>query len=181
MLITLVKIEKDDLATIANWRMMPEVTKYMYTDPILTLDTQLKWFESIQNDETVKYWIIKIDNTKIGVINLCDIDCKNKKCSWGYYIAETSFRGRGIARSLECNIYDYVFENLNLNKLCGEVFTFNEKVIEIHKKFGSEIEGILKEHIFKNGKKYDVVTMGITKGKWKSIKGNYEYEKITIE
>ncbi|WP_252233975.1 UDP-4-amino-4,6-dideoxy-N-acetyl-beta-L-altrosamine N-acetyltransferase [Clostridium sp. ZS1] len=181
MLIKLSKIKKEHLGIIAKWRMMPEVTQYMYTDPVLTLSTQLKWFERINKDETVKYWIIKADNIKIGVINLCDIDYKNKKCTWGYYISEASFRGRGIARTLECNIYDYVFENLNLNKLYSEVFASNEKVIEIHKKFGSEIEGVLKEHIFKNDKMYDVVTMGITKRKWKSIKSNYDYEKVIIE
>lgn len=46
-------------------------------------------------------------------------------------------------------MYDYVFNTLKLNKLCCEVFEFNRKVIEIHKKFGTEIEGILKQHICK--------------------------------
>jgi len=68
-----------------------------------------------------------------------------------------------------------------LNKLCCEVFTFNEKVISIHEKFGSEIEGTLKQHILKNGQFYDIVSMAITKNKWINIKSDYEYEKILIE
>lgn len=125
--------------------------------------------------------MIVIDDTAIGVLNLTEIDKRNKRCSWAYYIGDTSFRGRGIARTLECNIYDYVFEFLGLNKLCCEVFTFNEKVISIHKKFGSEIEGTLKQHILKNGQFYDIVSMAITKDKWIKIKSDYEYEKILIE
>ncbi|MBP2033798.1 UDP-4-amino-4,6-dideoxy-N-acetyl-beta-L-altrosamine N-acetyltransferase [Clostridium algifaecis] len=181
MAIVLKKILKEDLKLIAKWRMMPEVTKYMYTDPILTDEGQLKWFDIINSDTKSKYWKITVDNDPIGVLNLANIDLKNSRCSWGYYIGNTSYRGRGIARTLECNIYDYVFYNLNLNKFCSEVFEFNDKVVSIHKKFGSEIEGILKEHIIKNNIKYNVVVMGILKSKWEKIRRNYRYEKIYIE
>ncbi len=181
MSLKLRNIELNDLELIMNWRMSPNVTKYMYTDPILTIEEQKEWFDNIKKDETCKFWMIIMEDTPIGVINLADIDIKNKKCSWAYYIGDTSFRGRGIARNLECNIYDYVFEILDLNKLCCEVFTFNEKVISIHEKFGSEVEGRLKQHILKNGQFYDVVHMGITKEKWYKIKLGQKYEKIIIE
>lgn len=181
MALELVKINKDDLELIMTWRMKPEVTRYMYTEPVLTMDTQLKWFDFIQENDNAKYWIIKFDGVKIGLINICDIDYKNKRCSWAYYIGDTSFRGKGIATLLECNIYDYVFDCLNLNKLCCEVFTFNEKVISIHEKFGSVVEGTLKQHIYKNGEFFDIVIMGITKDKWEHAKSNYNYEQILIE
>lgn len=181
MALKLIKIQKCDLQLIQQWRMKPEVTKYMYTDPTLTDEVQLMWFKSINKNNNTKYWIIELDNKKIGLINLCDIDYRNKRCLWAYYIGDTSFRGRGIARILECNIYDYVFYKMKLNKLCCEVFTFNKKVISIHGKFGSKIEGIFKEHIFKNDKFYDVVTMAILKSEWEEIKQKYEYERIYIE
>jgi hypothetical protein len=181
MSLELRRIKKDDLARIMNWRMDPEVTKYMYTDPKLNLEKQLDWYERIIDRSTESYWLIVMDDTSIGVLNLSEIDIVNRRCSWAYYIGDTSFRGRGIARNLECNIYDYVFEVLDFNKLCCEVFTFNDKVISIHKKFGSEIEGTLKQHIYKNGQFYDIVSMGITKDKWTKIKAEYAYEKILIE
>ena len=179
--IRLIKIEEADLYQIMEWRMKPEVTNNMYTDPKLNMNLQKKWLQSIKKDNTVRYWMIEIDKEKIGVINLCDIDFKNQRCYWAYYIGNTSFRGRGIATALECNIYDYVFQTMELNKLCCEVFAFNEKVISIHKKFGSEVEGTLKQHIYKNGEFYDIVCMGITKEKWSKIKNTYDYEKIEIE
>ena len=69
---------------------------------------------------------------------------------------------------------------MGLNKLCCEVLAFNEKVIQIHEKFGSEIEGVFKQHIFKNNTFLDVVRMGILKEKWDEIKSQYEYRKIPI-
>jgi len=181
MVTELVVIQKSDLEQIIKWRMMPEITRYMYTDPILTLEIQEQWFSSLIGNDKVKYWMIQIDRTKIGVLNLSGIDYLNKRASWAYYIGDTSFRGKGIATILECNIYDYVFNVLNLNKLCCEVFTFNEKVISIHQKFGSVIEGTFKQHIYKNGKLYDIVSMAITKDKWNRIKNNFEYDKIVIQ
>lgn len=181
MSLKLTKLTIEDLELIMNWRMKPEVTKYMYTDPILTLDSQKRWFNSIRNDNSTKYWIIQFDGVKIGLINLCDIDYRNKRCSWAYYIGDTSFRGKGIATMLEFNMYDYVFDILGFNKLCCEVFLFNDKVISIHEKFGSTIEGVFKEHIYKNEEFLDIVSMAITKTKWKEIKENYDYAKIFIE
>ncbi len=175
------KIKETDLLMIMNWRMMPEVTKYMYTDPELNIESQKRWYAHISRDNTCKYWIIQVDGVDIGVICLVDIDKWNKRCSWGFYIADISFRGKGLAKVLEYNIYDYVFEKLKLNKLWCEVFAFNEKVIESHKKCGSEIEGIFKEHIYKNGEFFDVVRMGIIKDKWDNIKNNIQYERAIIE
>lgn len=181
MALLLRKIKKTDLENIIKWRMFPQVTKYMYTDPILNIENQRKWLKRIEECKNELHWIIEIDNISIGILNITDINNLHKRCTWAYYIGDTSFRGRGIATTLECNIYNYVFETLKLNKLCCEVLEFNDKVVSIHKKFGSEVEGILKEHILKNGKFNNVVSMAITASKWNDIKHKYNYEKIYIE
>lgn len=181
MVVRLKKLHEGALEKVMNWRMLPEVTKYMYTDPKLTLAEQIDWFKKISKDPRVRYWLIEVDGVDVGIINLADIDTDNLRCCWAYYIADTSFRGRGLGTILECNIYDYVFDVLKLNKLWCEVLTFNESVIKLHQKFGSEVEGILKQHILKNGIFYDVARMAITKDKWYKIKNNYSYDKIEIE
>ncbi|HML36322.1 MAG TPA: UDP-4-amino-4,6-dideoxy-N-acetyl-beta-L-altrosamine N-acetyltransferase [Bacillota bacterium] len=180
-MIKLRKIKEQDLKLIMEWRMLPEVTRYMYTDPKLTIEEQKLWYDEIKKSQIDLYWIIEYDSIPIGVFSIRSIDKINQRCSWGYYIGASGFKGKGIATVLECNLYDYAFYSLGLNKVCCEVFEFNDKVINIHQKFGAEIEGILKEHIIKNGEKYDVVSMAILKGKWDSIRENYHYEKIAIE
>jgi len=179
--ILLKRITADKLEKIMNWRTSKEVSPYMYTDPKLTIEDQKNWFENINNNSTVRYWIIVVDEIDVGVLYLYDIDVKNKRCFWGYYIGDSSAQGKGVARQLECNIYDYVFYDVGLNKLCCEVLTFNEKVIKIHEKFGSEIEGVFKQHIFKNNTFLDVVRMAILREKWDEIKSKHEYRKISIE
>lgn len=181
MELVLRKICENDLEMIMKWRMMPEVTKYMYTDPQLTIEGQKRWFKKIVSSKDEIYWIIQIDGVDIGLIDIINIDYTNKRCDWAYYIADTSFRGRGIATQLECNIYDYAFDKLNLHKVCCEVFCFNQKVISIHQKFGAVIEGTRKEHICKKGQYFDIVQMGINKEIWYSIRKNYKYDSISID
>lgn len=181
MEVKLEKLGEKDLDLVAKWRMLPEITKYMYTDPIITPESQRKWFNTIKNNNHVKYWIVLLNGVKVGLIFLTDIDYVNKRCYWGYYIAEQFARGKGLARILECNINDFAFYKLGLNKLCQEILAFNERVVAIHKKFGSEIEGVFKQHIYKNGEFHDVVCMGIIKEKWDKFRESIVYDKIEIE
>ncbi|MHB2153630.1 UDP-4-amino-4,6-dideoxy-N-acetyl-beta-L-altrosamine N-acetyltransferase [Calditrichota bacterium GD2] len=176
------KISEKDLEKIMNWRMKPEITKYMYTDPDLNIEKQLKWYKNhvIDNDRE-KYWLINVDGIDIGLVALTDIDKVNSRCYWAYYIGEFDYLGKGIGKQVELNVLTYVFDILNMNKLCCEVFTFNKKVIKLHEKFGSKVEGTLRQHIKKNNKYYDIVTMGILKEEWENIKNNFEINLAEIE
>lgn len=47
MQVVLRKMCINDMEMVRQWRMMPEVTKYMYTDPIITLEQQIKWYDKV--------------------------------------------------------------------------------------------------------------------------------------
>jgi hypothetical protein len=42
MRVKLAKLREEDLNMVAKWRMLPEITKYMYTDPVITPESQKK-------------------------------------------------------------------------------------------------------------------------------------------
>lgn len=178
--IRLRKVKEADLERIMNWRMQPSVTKYMYTDPQLTMEDQSKWHETIQK-QNCKYWVIRCDEHDIGLFCFYKIDYVNLRGDWGWYIAEPDFKGKGIGKLLLYNIYDYGFNKLGLNKLCCEALENNEKAISLYKKSGAEIEGVRKEHIIKGNENLAVVEMAILKSKWDAIKKGFHYECITIE
>ena len=69
MSVTLRKVTEGDLEQIMQWRMDPEITRYMNTDPKLTLEGQKQWFAKVQKDPDVSYWIIEIGGIPAGVIN----------------------------------------------------------------------------------------------------------------
>lgn len=175
------KIQAKDLEMIRKWRTREDITKYMNTDPVLTEEGQQIWLDRIREDTAARNWVIEVDAAPVGVLNLVGIDPINQRCSWGYYVAEKSLRSLQLAMAIEWNLYDYVFDELKLNKLTNEVFALNKEVVTIHKMCGSDIIGTLKEHVYKKGCFYDVVFIEICKSKWQQIKEKYTYVKANFE
>jgi UDP-4-amino-4,6-dideoxy-N-acetyl-beta-L-altrosamine N-acetyltransferase len=175
-------VTETDLSRILHWRTMPEITRFMYTDPVLTPETQARWFLAVTNSQTDMVWVIWLDTGEpVGLISLSDISIQHHRCSWAYYLAEASAQGKGLGKSLECNIADFVFFELGLDKLWCEVLSFNDRVVRLHERFGSKIEGVLRRHIRKNGEYYDVVRMGLLKEEWEKRRLALHYEHISIE
>ena len=172
------KLRKDDLKTVMHWRMLPYVTRYMNTDPILTIKDQICWYDKMLSSNDLYYWIVHVDNAPCGVINLNDVDNINKRCSWGYYVAEKKFRSLRLAISLEMSLYNYAFEILNLNKVVGKSFCINKTVIKLHELCGCKTEGVLRQHIYKNGQYYDVCIQSMILDDWKIIRNKVDYQSI---
>lgn len=175
------RIQDADLENIMNWRMKPEVTRYMNTDPKLTLDGQRKWFVKLQSDETVDYWIIVIDGEPAGVINLADLDDPNGQVGWAYYIAVDHLKSFETAISLEMSLYDYVFDHLKKKSIIANVFSANKGVIALHKLCGCEFLEEKKEFIEKNGIKYDMTFQIMTVERWRTIREKMHYQKVKFD
>lgn len=181
MNVEMIQLREEHLQQLMEWRMRPDISKYLNTDPKLTLDGQKKWYERIKNDQSSRNWIIYVDNVPSGLINIFDIDFLNSRCSWGYYIANLEVRSLKLAMYLEWNLYDYVFNNLKLNKLCNETFVINKQVLQLHKLCGSKEDGILRQHIYKNGIFYDVSYGSILSEEWMKKRQEAHFERFNFE
>ena len=166
MNITLRAVREDDLANIIRWRTDPDITRYMNTDPVLTMESQKEWLASVRDDITKRHWLIEVDGEGAGVIQLIDIDWKNKTTSWGYYVGEKRLRSMKLALSLEMSLYDYVFDALGFEEIHNEAFSLNEGVIKLHQLCGNEIVKVVPGEVEKDGIKYDITHMSLTSDKW---------------
>lgn len=180
------RVREADLETIRHWRMLPEVTRYMYTDPQLTREDQQAWFSRISRSERDQVWVIESlgddgNGHPLGLLSLSEIDLVNRRCNWAYYLGDVNARGTGLAKPLELSICAYVFEQLGLNKLCCEVLASNDRVVALHEKFGARVEGVLRQHICKNGEYLDVVRMGLLRADWAVLRDQWTYTPVLIE
>lgn len=162
------KLNKEDIELVRQWRNSPEIASYMYTEEHITKEQQEKWFEKLNHD-TAAHWIIEYNSKKMGLVSLSDINKVHKWCYWAFYLGDTSVRGAGIGGKVEYNILEYVFNDLGLNKLRCEVLTSNEKVINMHEKFGFRREAYYREHCIKGKNKLDSVGLAILKSEWEKI------------
>ena len=179
--VRMTRLREEDLEMVRDWRMRPYVTQYMHSDPVITEEGQKEWFRKIKDRDDQINWIIHVDGVPVGLINVVDIDRIHSRCGWGYYIAEKEARSLKLALYLEWNLYDYVFDVLQLHKLSDETWVENAQVVKLHQMCGSRQDGILREHIYKNGCYHDVSIGSILREEWLEKRVNTKYEKFVFE
>lgn len=174
--VTLRRIREEDLAMIMDWRMDPEITKYMNTNPKLTLEGQKKWFAKICEDSDVSYYMILVDGQEAGVLNLTGLERDDGVLGWAYYVGEKKLRSLKTAITLELGVYDYIFDTLHKKALISDVFTLNKGVIQLHLMCGAQIQKEKKNHVEKEGILYDVTFMIMTREQWENVKETLKHE-----
>lgn len=175
------KMTEKDQEKLRRWRMLPEVTKYLLSDPVITPEQQKEWYESVKDGKKYKCWIVNVDGNDIGFVNLADIDENSRRADPGMFICEKEYRGKGLAKPIMLNLMRHAFEELNFNKIYGPVIADNGAAVAAYLKSGFKIEGYFKEHVFKNGKFHDLVMVAIFNEDWQKIKKVVNYEKAVIE
>jgi UDP-4-amino-4,6-dideoxy-N-acetyl-beta-L-altrosamine N-acetyltransferase len=166
--VALRELQLADATRILEWRNLPEVATYMYTDHWISEAEHARWFAGAMTDDTKQYWIIELDRTPVGLANLYDISTLHKRCYWAFYLADDRVRGKGVGSFTERFVMRHVFETMRLEKLCCEVLATNEAVVKMHQRYGFAIDGVLRQHVIKAGKRIDVVTMSLLRETWAS-------------
>lgn len=179
--IELRRLTENELELMMNWRMREDITRTMFTDVMLTLDTQKKWFQKIKNSDKEIRWIIWKDGDPIGSMYAVDIDRINNRCETGWFVAEKEGMDIKTVMGLQQNLCDYVFDVLQLNRIYGLVMGNNQYLVRLLQMCGFNKEGVFKQHIFKNGEYYDVISVGLTKDEWSEKKQKIQYPHISIE
>lgn len=146
----------------------------MYTDHQITPEEHERWFQKILTDPTRHYWIIVCDGQDVGLVNTYNLDQRNLRCYWAFYVASLDVREKGVGSFIEYSILHYVFDELKLNKLCCEVLTSNKAVTNMHKSFGFQQEGLFREHVVKGGVPVDIVCLAILRREWEILKPDIE-------
>lgn len=168
-------IESQDKNQLFEWRNRPEVSRNMFTDHSIGADEHSAWFEKAIHDTTRKMWIVQYQDTDVGFLSLYDIKAQ-KTCDLAIYIGEPGLQGRGIGTAVEYLMLQIAFTELKVNRLCAQVFAFNEAALCIHKKFGFHEQAILPDRYLKSGKPAAVHQLFIEKSEWEKLRPQFESE-----
>ena len=182
MKVELKRLAEHELELMMNWRMREDISAMMLTSVNLTLEGQYKWFDKIKNDKSQIRWVIYYEDVPIGSMYLTDIDYFNKRCESGWFVAEQKYRSLKLAKDLQQNMFDYVFDILEINRIYGYVIDSNIQALNLLVRVcGLNNEGILKQHIYKDGLFRDITVVGLIKDDWQEKKLKFNYEKYFIE
>ena len=170
------KIDEKDLEMTFAWRQDEDVSFYL--PKVESLEKQYEWWKGLEKDKTRKYRIVNIDGIDYAVFALVNIDYSNRRLEIGGFIPKKyhglKFGTNTVAViSIKC-MQDYIFNTLNFNKIVATVPKFNLRALKLDLSCGFEIEGILKDWFYHNGKFHDDYILSLLKKDWKSDL-NYQY------
>ena len=80
---------------------------------------------------------------------------------------QKDFHSKGIGTEAINLLLKYSFERANLNKIELDVHEFNTGGIRCYEKCGFIKEGVIRESIYRDGKYYNTIKMGILKREFK--------------
>lgn len=156
---------------IVKWRNDPRLSAFLFSSNTITLESHKLWFErykeSVDRREFVIYIIDR--NIPIGTIGLSSIDKINRKAEYGIIIGEWEHMGKGYAKEASQLILKYAFEELGLNKIFLRVFENNSRAIGMYKSLGFNVDGTLRQDIFKEGVFNNVIEMSFLKEEWNHV------------
>jgi UDP-4-amino-4,6-dideoxy-N-acetyl-beta-L-altrosamine N-acetyltransferase len=156
---------KDELSVVLEWRNTPAVRNSMFSMEEITLQQHQQWFENVNNTSEFSLLILELDGKPAGFVNIKQIS-EGKIADWSFYAAPDSKKGTGYVL---CKMaVDYAFKELKMEKLNGQVISFNERSIAVHKRLGFKQEGVLRSNYFRNNNYYDVYLLGMTVEEWAS-------------
>ncbi len=181
MAIELKRLTENELELMMNWRMRQGISKMMFNNVKLTIEGQRKWFEKIKDSTTEIRWVIWKDEVPVGSMYFVDIDRNNMRCESGWFIAEKEGFGFEQVIALQRNSFDYAFDVLGLNRIYGSIMDINKGLPRMLEMCGIDKEGVMKQHVCKDGVFHDITIVGLTKDVWKVKKKSLKYERIYIE
>ncbi len=167
-LINFTQLPHSELENILKWRNHESIRRWMYNDKIISFKEHLQFVENLKNNSSDLYFLVKKDEAELGVIYFNQINQTHKRCLLGIY-ANPNNKRKSKGRILIGLIKKTAFDVLNLHTLRLEVMENNQKAIELYNQAGFEVEGTLRDYVFRDNRWYNVIIMSQINPKEKSI------------
>lgn len=161
-----------DQQMILDWRNLDRIRINMYNDHLISKEEHNNWFKNALIDKDARYFIFGYKGNPVGFVSFTKIDWKHNRCYWAFYLGEQNIP-KGTGAAMEFFALSYIFNQVNIRKLCCEVFVFNSSVIKLHHRFGFVEEGRFIRHYLKNDKYEDIVCLAQFKETWESNRDKF--------
>jgi len=163
------ELSEKDRDIIFKWRNSEPIRVNMYNNQVIPYEDHCKWFDYVRKNENRFYRLFFYKNEPIGLVSFKKINWHNQTCEWGFYIGEPH-APKGSGTIMGALALDYAFEQLNMRKIIGIVFSFNKRSENYHHKLGFIQEGIFIKEWYRNGQFFDLIRLALFKEDWEKQK-----------
>ncbi len=152
-----------------HWNHDSEYSRLLSDDPAYQwTPKQIKgWMEK---EKDSYFFVIRnlADDRLIGTIGLDGFDWAARHAWVGIGLGERDFWGKGYGTDAMRVLLRYAFQELNLNRVNLNVFEYNERAQKSYLKCGFTEEGRLRQVMLREGRRWDIIFMGILKSEWEA-------------
>ncbi len=169
-LVRLAAFEPDKHASIsAAWTHDSEFSRLMDATPAYPYtESQAKeWIE--KQRDLHQFAILDCQNDKpIGLVELDGISWTSGDAFVGIGLGERDYWGKGYGTEAMNIILGYAFRELGLRRVSLTVFEYNLRAIHSYEKVGFAHEGRLRQAMNRDGRRWDILFMGILREEWEA-------------
>lgn len=158
-------LDERDTEDVLRWRAQPEMLARLFADVPPTRADHLAWLERMRAQRDRQEFVIvdRAGDRPVGTIGLSHIDLRYRRAEYGILIGEPDARGKGMAAEASRLLLDHAFGPLGLHRVYLHVLSDNEPALRLYRELGFELEGRLRDHVWKGARFRDVVVMGLVR------------------
>jgi RimJ/RimL family protein N-acetyltransferase len=160
-----------NLAVIARWYADPELARLSryQTRPMGRDEVEHFFRTRLLAADVFAYAIHEQPGDRlVGLTTFSNLDTDNGSVLFHITIGEVEAQDRGLGTEATGLMLTIAFETLGLHRVGLSVFAFNGRAIRAYEKAGFRIEGRLREAIWRDGRHWDEVHMGILAHEWRA-------------
>ncbi len=165
-------IERDDLERCHDWMNDEDLTATLAQRHPISLAREADWIERATRgqDTSELTFAICLDqgDRHIGNCSLIAIDRDNRTATLGIFIGERDCRGQGLGEEAVRTLCGFAFGEMDLYKIRLDVHATNPGAAKTYERVGFRREGILRQEVFRQGRRVDVIRMGLVAGQLRS-------------
>ena len=159
-------------ALISRWGRDSEYQRLLDSDvPRMVSKKRIQeWIEKDLIRDPYKDFLFIIhtlaDDRPIGFAGLDGISWADGDCFTFIGLGERDYWGKGYGTDAMRIILRYAFTELNMHRVTLDVFDYNPRAIRSYEKAGFAEEGRMRALLNREGRRYDLIFMGILREDW---------------
>ena len=160
-------LNSDHVGLYFQWQNDSEIRKY-FGNSVPLSKVFIEDLVSKTDNSTINFEIWHIaDKKPIGMAKISGINWIRRKCSIGGLIGEKSYWGQGLATELTQMLVDYIFGELNLNKIAAIIYSPNIGSIKCADRIGFRLEAKIGDAGYFDGEYCEDLYYAIYQKDWR--------------
>ena len=159
-----------DLELIKKWLKNVDFSANLYPvpaddDAALTEKVRSMLREGNNDLSSKRYFIVESEKPArpIGMIMFHDIEWRNKNLALDVLVGDDSLKNKIWGLILSVEGIKIAFEIFNMHKIIGTIYSFNKNSDKLFKAFDGIVEGVYKDFVIRDGKRYDATVYAMFK------------------